>query len=393
MQAPPANPADIGNSPLLSSLAAEYQARFGFSVLIADANGQLATGTERAESTRNATSLRRQAIYEALRWGEPSLLVDEDGNATWAVPIMENERLLGGLVVEGVSLAPRDDDGVAVGERSLQIREACTGLLSAAIRHNLTNASRLELARRVAEQERFRAEAIHEVKSEFLDSVREVYLREEPALLAAIKRGERPAAREIINRVLVRIYHLGGRRLELLKSFVLELVVMMCRAAVESGADPSEVLGLNFRSISDLSELQDDEQLCAWLTTMLERVMDAIRDHKTFPNTVLVARALDYMQKHLEEPLERDGVARAAGLSPSHFSHLVREKTGRTFTDLLAQMRIDRARILLARTEKSLVQIAFECGYSDQSYFTRVFRKYTAESPGEYRKRAARQSS
>ena len=300
---------------------------------------------------------------------------------------MSNEQVTGGLVVESVALLPEDEEDSDVPGRSGRIREACLALLELAVRHNLTNASRLKIARQAAEQERFRAEALHQVKIECLDTVREVYLREEPALLAAIKRGERPAAREIINRVLVRIYHLGQRRLDLLKSFVLELVVMMSRAAVESGAEPAEVLGFNYRSISDLSALEDDEQLCAWLTGMLERLMDAIRDHRTFPNTVLIGRALEYMEKHLDQPMERETVARAAGLSSSHFSHLMREKTGRTFTDLVAQMRVNRAKALLARTGKSLVQIAIECGFCDQSYFTRVFRKYTGVAPGEYRQR------
>jgi len=376
---------------VVCDLVNEYRTRYGFELFVTDSKGARLERLESGEEPETVTLLRRQAIQEALRWGEPSLLTDAEGRALWAVPMMDNELLTGGLVVEGVALVPEDsgDDGNDAGQWTRQIREACLGLLDAAIRCNLTNASRLELARQAAEQERFRAEAIHEVKSEFLDSVREVYLREEPALLAAIKRGERPAAREIINRVLVRIYHLSGQRLDLLKSFVLELVVMMCRAAVESGADPTEVLGLNFRSISDLSELQDDEQLCAWLTVMLERVMDAIRSHDTFPNTVLVARALDFMEKHLDEPLERDAVARGAGLSGSHFSHLMKEKTGRTFTDLLAQMRIDRARTLLTRTKKSLVEVAIECGFCDQSYFTRVFRKYTGASPSEYRQQFA----
>jgi len=353
---------------------------------VTDNRGLSLRGDSTADLPETVT-LRLQAISETLRWGEPSLLLDSEGRTLWAVPIMVNEQVTGGLVVEGVTLAlddPGEDGGLPWG-RSREIREACLALLECATRHNLTNASFLKLARLDAERERLRAEALHEVKNDYLDSVREVYLREEPALLAAIKRGERPVALEIINRVLVRIYHLGQRRLDLLKSFVLELVVMMCRAAVESGANPNEVLGLNFRSISDLSQLNDDEQLCSWLTSMLDRIMDAIREHRKFPNTVLISRALEYMEKHLDEALERDTVARASGLSSSHFSHLIKEKTGRTFTDLLAQMRVNRARTLLVRTEKSLVQVAVECGFCDQSYFTRVFRKYAGKAPGEYR--------
>ena len=223
------------------------------------------------------------------------------------------------------------------------------------------------------------------MKGRVYDGIRDLYLREEPGLLAAIKRGERPAAREIINRVLVGIYHSARSRPELLKSLALELVVVMSRTAVESGADPSEVLGCNFESATALAGLSDEEDVSLWLCGMLERVMDAIRDHRKFPNAILLGRAAAYMEEHLGEPLDRDTVARAAGLSGSHFSHLIREKTGRTFTDLMAQYRVDQAKALLKRTDKSIIQIALECGFEDQSYFTRVFKRYTGATPRAYR--------
>ena len=112
---------------------------------------------------------------------------------------------------------------------------------------------------------------------------------------------------------------------------------------------------------------------------------DAIRDHKQFPNAVLLTRAAAFMEEHLGEPLDRDTVARTAGLSGSHFSRLIREQTGRTFTDLMAQYRVDRAKTLLRRTDKSIIQIAMECGFDDQSYFTRVFKRRTGTTPRAYR--------
>ncbi|MEI8342888.1 MAG: AraC family transcriptional regulator, partial [Verrucomicrobiota bacterium] len=258
-------------------------------------------------------------------------------------------------------------------------------LLRLAVEFNLTNGDYLARRHDESRRERDRAEAIHTLKRGTYDEIRDLYLREEPGLLAAIKRGERPAAREIINRVLVGIYHMARSRPDLLKSLALELVVMMSRAAVESGANPAVVLGCNFESATALAGLRDEEDVSKWLCAMLERVMDAIRDHKRFPNAVLLVRAIAYMEEHLEEPLGRDSVARAAGLSSSHFSHLIREKTGRTFTELMAQYRVDRAKTLLRRTDKSIIQIAMECGFEDQSYFTRVFRRLTGKTPRDYR--------
>ena len=76
------------------------------------------------------------------------------------------------------------------------------------------------------------------------ERIRELYLYEEPALLASIQRGDRKQATRIINLILVHIYSAGAERSELLKGLLLELVVMMSRAAVEAGAPQTEVLGL-----------------------------------------------------------------------------------------------------------------------------------------------------
>lgn len=363
-------------SDFLRDLQRSYWREAGFRAVETDADGRLVG--KRADRSRD--HWRMLVIREALRWGEACVMADEDGQVGWGVPLMTNALVTGGIVVEKVVLDDRDPSGF-----SQKIRSGCAGLLAMVESANLTNAEFLRARREESRRERDKAEAIHALKTRLYDSIRDLYLREEPGLLSAIKRGERQAAREIINRVLVGIYHTARSRPQLLKSLALELVVVMSRAAVESGADPSEVLGCNFESATALAGLTDEEDVSRWLASMLERVMDAIRDNRQFPNIVLLGRAVAYMEEHLAEPLDRDSVARAAGLSGSHFSHLIREKTGRTFTDLMAQYRVDRAKILLRRTGGSIIQIALECGFEDQSYFTRVFKRYAGTTPRAYR--------
>ncbi len=89
-----------------------------------------------------------------------------------------------------------------------------------------------------------------------------------------------------------------------------------------------------------------------------------------------------------EPPLDPDSVARAAGLSESHFSRLIKEKTGRTFTDLMSQYRVDHAKAMLLRTRNSLIQIALDCGFDNQSYFSRVIKRHTKIIPSAYREMA-----
>jgi AraC-like DNA-binding protein len=217
------------------------------------------------------------------------------------------------------------------------------------------------------------------------DRIRELYLLQEPMLLAAIRRGDRGEARHIINHVLVHIYSAGEERSDLLKGLLLELVVMISRAAVEAGAVQSDVLGLNYRLLTELAGINDDEDLAAWLRKTLEHMFSTIEQQKDFTPPLLVGKALDFMRKNLHQDISRDEVARHAGISPSHFSRLLKERTGRSFTELLRQCRVDLATELLRGTELSLAQIADQCGFCDQSYFTRVFQDVKGTTPGQFR--------
>jgi len=219
------------------------------------------------------------------------------------------------------------------------------------------------------------------------DRIRELYLYQEPALMLAIRRGDRGEARRLINYVLVQIYSAGEERSELLKGLLLELVVMISRAAVEAGASQTTVLGMNFAHITQLAQIDDDEQLAEWLRETLERVMEAIENQEDFTPPLLVGKALRFMRENLDRDISRDDVARHAGISPSHFSHLLKERTGRTFTELLRQVRVDLACDLLRDPERGIAEIAQICGFCDQSYFTRVFQDVKQMTPRQFRDR------
>lgn len=373
-----------GVASVFESLAAAYFDAWGLRCVLTDAEGGILGGDaphSGCGTDTDCASARKQALDEALRWGEPSMILCPAGYVIWAMPVMENSLVTGAIVVEK-AMVGTDHDPLS----PEQLRGAVTDLLAMAEEANLTNAALMELRRTAARRESERAEAIHEVKGQNYQSIRDLYLLEEPALISAIKRGDRPAAREILNKVLVGIYYFGRERPLLLKSFILELIVTMSRSAVEAGGDPSELLGANYSSFADLAGIDTEEELCAWLVSMLERIMDAIKSNREFPSTVLLGAALRFMEEHLHEDMSRDDVANVACLSPSHFSRVVKQTFGHSFTDLLAKMRVDKARELLARTDASLIQVCLDCGFSDPSYFAKVFRKYTGRTPGEYRR-------
>jgi len=217
------------------------------------------------------------------------------------------------------------------------------------------------------------------------DRIREFYLYEEPALLVAIKHGDRREARRIINHLLVHIYSAGEERSELLKGLLLELVVMISRAAVEAGASQTELLGMRFSHLAELAEIDDDEALAAWLRGTLERIFTAMERHQSFDVPVLVRSSLGFMRQHMARELTRGELARHVGISPGHLTQLLKERTGRSFVELLREVRVQAACEMLLQTPRSLAEIAADCGFCDQSYLTHVFKALRGMTPKQYR--------
>ena len=369
-------------------LAEDYATRWGVELCAVHADGRLIFPVRPCHDCADAVpaeciQARAFSVTEGLRWGEPSVTQCPARRMLWAVPLMCNAQLSGGLVANASEAQVLSGVG---GEPALDMARACSHLRELAEARNLTNAAALELNRRQYHDEQERAHAIHEFKSRVHYSIRELYMREEPALMAAIRSGDRRNAREILNGLLMTVHYHAEDRLDLVKSIFLELVVTMSRTALEAGGDPDQFLGMSYRGIEEVSRINSQEELAGWLRDMLEGIMDAIERSRRKDPGFLLFEALNYMRRHCCEQLSRDDVARAVHLSPSHFSHLISREAGATFTHLLNRMRIDRAAEMLARTDREIAAVALECGFRDQSYFTKVFRRYRNTTPLRYRR-------
>jgi AraC-like DNA-binding protein len=204
-------------------------------------------------------------------------------------------------------------------------------------------------------------------------------------MMDAISRGDRGEARRLINHVLVHIYSAGQERSDLLKGLLLELVVMMSRAAVAAGSSPSAVLGINFQCLTALAAVSDDEQLAVWLRDTFEQIFTAIESRRLARQVPIISDAVRYIRANAHRELTRDETASSVGISPSHFSYLLREKTGLSFSQLLRQARVDLACELLLTTNESLAAIADRCGFFDQSHFTKVFTQAKHLTPRQFR--------
>jgi len=102
-----------------------------------------------------------------------------------------------------------------------------------------------------------------------------------------------------------------------------------------------------------------------------------------------LACILDYVRDHYAEPNSISQATQLVRMGPAQFMKVFKEVSGMTFVAHVTRVRLANALRLLRETDKSIADIAGECGFFDQSYFDRRFRKVYAVSPRQYRKNMA----
>ena len=95
--------------------------------------------------------------------------------------------------------------------------------------------------------------------------------------------------------------------------------------------------------------------------------------------------AENYIRRRYREEISLADAAKELGLSESYLSRLMRERRGRTFVEILTLYRLNAARSLLHDQRLRIHEIAERCGFQDQGYFARIFKRTYRISPSRFR--------
>ena len=231
------------------------------------------------------------------------------------------------------------------------------------------------------------SEYIHHLKSMGGTSKTTYSIDKEKELLRLISGGDKKGAQKLLNEILGELFFTTGQNFERIRSRVLELVVLLSRAAMDGGANVERIFGLNFNYLKEINQFRSLEPLCNWLTKIMIRFIDFVFDLDKVKHADAIFRSIQYLQEHYFEKVSLDEVARQVYLSPAYFSKIFKEEMHISFKNYLNSLRIDKSKGLLLNGEVPLIEIADMVGYGDQSYFTKVFKRVTGISPGKFRER------
>ena len=121
------------------------------------------------------------------------------------------------------------------------------------------------------------------------------------------------------------------------------------------------------------------------------RAVDSNPDVRGSAKTrMLVNYVQDYIRKNYSAKLSTSLLAEKVYMSPDHLGRLFRSTTGMTLSQAIQQQRLQRAMELLTSTDRTIADIAHDCGFEDTKFFYTLFHRHNGCLPSDYRKKGAK---
>lgn len=208
----------------------------------------------------------------------------------------------------------------------------------------------------------------------------------ERQLQQSIRAGDKEGSQRLLNVLLSGLYLACGNDLAKIKQHVHSLLVLMSRAAIDGGADVNDIFRLSQSYEPEIEKLRNLEELNRWLSMVLHRFINFVFDFNDIKHHNVIYQTTAYIKENLAEKLTLEDATEHVSLSKSYFCRILKDELGYTFTEYVNHLRVERAKLYLRDSTMSIADIAYAVGFDDQSYFTRIFKKLTNVSPGQYRK-------
>lgn len=149
-----------------------------------------------------------------------------------------------------------------------------------------------------------------------------------------------------------------------------------------------QVLGM-YAEWTQQGELQKLHVRSLFYAFVYELLRQIKQHHIPLKPADLVFQAISYLQEHYAKPLTLDQLAALLDSSSRHLSRLFKRRTGFSPIEYMLQLRMNKARELLATTDATLQEIAEYIGYPDSYSFAKMFKKHVGTPPARYRQAAA----
>jgi len=209
----------------------------------------------------------------------------------------------------------------------------------------------------------------------------------ENRLVDMIMRGDTSALKKFMENIPnVRSGIIAQEQLRQNKNIFIVTATLASRAAIRGGMDVTSALALSDSYIQRCELANDIETITNLNYLMVLDYAERVEKIRFGNNpSKLVIDVSNYIQSHLSEAIKTSDIANALYMGRSRLSTNFKNQTGMNISDYIMIQKIDEAKRLLRYSDKSFLAISMYLGFSSQSHFTKVFKKYVETTPFEYR--------
>ena len=168
-------------------------------------------------------------------------------------------------------------------------------------------------------------------------------------------------------------------------NIVLKLYYMVSEYFEQNGAAVKDVLVSRSWGYDDLIHIEN-VAAAKEMVLSLKNDLEQYLKNDTGSNHKSLSIAKQYIKDHFTEEISLTDVATEVGLTPSYLSNLLKKDTGKSYSEYLINLRIEKAKHLIKTTDYKMYEISEMVGYPNTFYFTRLFKRETGMTPGEFKK-------
>ncbi|MFS0725249.1 response regulator transcription factor [Paenibacillus sp. 1P07SE] len=180
---------------------------------------------------------------------------------------------------------------------------------------------------------------------------------------------------------------------QVLQRYPIRYTLQLCRATVQLVEEYERVIRpylgeeeLAIDAVRSLFDYPGIREYIQALQQLLLRLNQLYYDCKcSYRNSHDLNEAVRFIHEHYHKPLDLAMVSNHVSLNYAYFSNLFKKNVGKGFAEYLRDVRLDKARRLLAETDYKVVEVASRVGYESYKSFTRAFREVMHMQPTEYR--------
>ncbi|MBW7453450.1 AraC family transcriptional regulator [Paenibacillus sepulcri] len=210
-------------------------------------------------------------------------------------------------------------------------------------------------------------------------------------LLTEIKLGNRNRVHHLLEEYCVRLTQAKQLSKHYIRGLFLELIIDTYREFCETEGEVTEVISSYTASMQSVISVETIREIQTHSSGVLLCIAEYYGTKYNNRHSALIERIKNYVNQSYMDNISLADIANEIYMSPSYICAVFKRETGSTINEYIIEKKMSSAKKMLTGTKMKVLEIAEQLGYENSQYFSYSFKKYTGETPQQYRSRSTSQ--